>query len=174
MRLASAFAAVFLVAAVCSGQDRALALRIITHTDTGNPGQYGDSMGSQDRDGRLTIDQLARLARYSQAQSVPDSCRPSRPQIRLTAAQARRLAEQARRQESRERLPKAVQDPERQAAAKYELAHMLWKAGKHNAARLILFNVPIDYPQTAAADKARDVLDRIDAAGRVQYVAAVR
>jgi Tfp pilus assembly protein FimV len=98
----------------------------------------------------------------------------AKQQARLAFGQRMRQEELDRRQESRERLPKAVQDPERQAAAKYELARMLWKIGKHDTARRVLFDLVVDFGKTRAADKARDVLDRIDAAGRVQYVAAVR
>jgi len=162
-----AFAALVLVAAVARGQSRTplllLRARPQADLDEGNRGQYVDSIG-----------QLARqpLGRW---QDSP-GCQPNsalqrqrmKQQARIAYGQRMRQAELSRRQASREHLPPPLQDREKLAAGKVQLAHLFWQSGKREAARMVLFNVPVDFPRTAAADEARNVLDRID---RLQLVA---
>jgi hypothetical protein len=150
-------AALVLIGAVSQGQD------------AGNAGQYSDSQA-----GLPSLQQLAR-ERYGQWAELP-GCQVNplamrfiaRQQARLAYGQRMRQAELDRRQAGREHLPTPMQDAEKLAAAKVQLAHLLWQSGKREASRLILFNVPIDYPQTEAAARARDVLDAMD---RLQMVA---
>ena len=71
-----------------------------------------------------------------------------------------RDAEKARRQSARQKLPTqpVVLDSEQQAAAKYELSHSLWLAGRPDAARKWLGEILDKYPTTQIADRARQTL----------------
>ena len=85
-------------------------------------------------------------------------------QARTAMMQQRRDAEQARRKAAREQLakkPRPVQNPETQAAAKYELAHLLWKGRQWQAAQKWLSDIVDKFPSTQTADRARQTLARL-------------
>lgn len=104
---------------------------------------------------RPTLDSIAR-DRYSQVRSEPDSCQTHRQPVRYARRRVMGTAEQ-----SRTIAPEPITSPEQVASAKVQGAHLLWKAGRPEAARRWLQTVMADYPRTAAAVKARDVLAKM-------------
>jgi hypothetical protein len=107
-----------------------------------------------------TADQLGSQSYSSYGQESP-SCQPSRSQMRASQMRQRRDAENARRQASRERLPRPIQDNEQQAASKFELAHLLWQHGNAPAARQWLAEILDKFPSTQTADRARQTLAQL-------------
>jgi hypothetical protein len=107
-----------------------------------------------------TVDQLAQQS-YSSYGQESASCQPSRNEIKIAQMQQRRDTEKTRRQTSRERLPRPIQDNEHQAASKYELAHLLWQNGNAPAAREWLAEILDKFPSTQTADRARQTLARL-------------
>ena len=113
-----------------------------------------------------SIDQLARQS-YGNYGGYEQGCATAREQqmqARTAQMQQRRDAEQARRKAAREQLaqkPRPVPNPETQAAAKYELAHMLWKGGNATAAQKWLGEIMDKFPNTQTADRARQTLARL-------------
>lgn len=104
---------------------------------------------------RPTLDSIAR-DRYSQVRPEPDSCQSHRQPVRYARRRVTGSTEQ-----SRSITPPPITSPEQLASAKLQGAHLLWKAGQPEAARRWLQTVMADYPRTAAAVKAKDVLARM-------------
>ncbi len=102
-----------------------------------------------------TLESLAR-ARYSQVRPEPDSCQTHRQPVRYAQRRVVGTSEQVS-----SRLPQPITSPEQLAAAKIQGAHLLWKAGKPEAARRWLETVVANYPRTAAAVKAQQVLAKM-------------
>jgi hypothetical protein len=102
-----------------------------------------------------TIESQAR-ERFIQVRAEPDSCQTHRQPIRYAQQRVTNASQQAS-----SRLPKPITLPEQLATAKIQGAHLLWKAGKPEAARRWLETVVADFPRTEAALKAKDVLARM-------------
>src|SRR5437764_2942791 len=150
----AALAALALLPTSAAAQTRSLANLASVSADP----QYASSPSDQSP----SIDQLARQS-YSPYSNYDQSCSPQREaQLRRVAMmQQRRQAEQSRRQTSRERLPRPVQDDERLAAGKFQAAHLLWQGGNTAAARKWLGEILDKFPSTETATRARLTLARL-------------
>jgi hypothetical protein len=75
--------------------------------------------------------------------------------------ESRRAAEKERRDKSRQMTAAKVLSEEDLAKSKFNLAHMLWVAGRIDSAKLQLSKLLDDYPSTESADRARMTLARL-------------
>jgi hypothetical protein len=84
-------------------------------------------------------------------------------EMRRRMMQQRRAKEQERREQSRKLLATMgkVLTEEELARSKFNLAHMLWKAGRIDSAKAQLAKLLDDYPFTETADRARLTLARL-------------
>jgi hypothetical protein len=101
------------------------------------------------------------LTSLSSASGYESSSYDSRFQKRRRMFEERRAKEQERREKSRKMLAFGkVLTEEELAKAKFNLAHMLWKAGRVDSAKMHLAKILDDYPFTETADRARITLTR--------------
>jgi hypothetical protein len=109
-----------------------------------------------------SVDELARQ-NYGRYWPNDPSCmsQRQRSERRWAMLQQRREDEQARRQAARTRLPLPITNDEQLAAAKYQLAHLLWQGGDAPAAHKWLETILAKFPDTQTADRARQTLAKL-------------
>ena len=81
-------------------------------------------------------------------------------QRRTQLMEVRREAVKSRREKLKATIPEKDYTEEELAQSKFQVAHMLWQAGRINAARGQLLALLDDYPGTETAHRAKTALAR--------------